>query len=106
MRMLKNNLLVKKLTKEQLGKVVLPDSVEDEWIRGNVMGVGPDISIVEVSCPTLGEPKLRGAKSYSQIKIGDIIIFPPLTPYGNPHPIVGSEGYIIIPETYVWAIED
>ena len=95
MRMLKSNLLVKKLTKEQLGKVVLPDSVEDEWVRGKVMGVGPEISTM-VGTST-DEP---------QIKIGDIVIFPPLTPYGNPHPAVGSEGYIIIPETYIWAIED
>lgn len=96
MKMLKSNLLVKKLTKEQLGKVVLPDSVEDEWVRGEVMGVGPDISTIELST----------TQRELQIKIGDIIIFPPLTPYGNPHPVVGSDGYIIIPETYVWAIED
>jgi len=86
MRMLKSNLLVKKLTKEQLGTVVLPDSVEDEWVRGKVIGVGPDTD--------------------AGISIGGVVIFPPLTPYGNPHPIVGSEGYIIIPETYIWAIED
>ena len=95
MRMLKSNLLVEKLTKTQLGKVVLPDSVEDEWVRGKVMGVGPEIStMVGISTDE------------SQIKIGDIVIFPPLTPYGNPHPEVGSKGYIIIPETYIWAIED
>ena len=97
MRMLKSNLLVKKLTKEQLGKVILPDSVEDEWVRGEVMGAGPEISTMEGVVSTESEP---------QIKRGDIIIFPPLTPYGNPHPTVGDAGYIIIPETYVWAIED
>ena len=102
MRMLKSNLLVKKLTKEQLGKVVLPDSVEDEWVRGKVIGVGPEVSTMKSVAPTLGSP----AMSLPQIKIGDVIIFPPLTPYGNPHPAVGSEGYIIIPETYIWAIED
>lgn len=102
MRMLKSNLLVKKLTKEQLGKVVLPDSVEDEWVRGEVMAVGPEMSTVLVITPTLGSP----TENETQIKIGDIIIFPPLTPYGNPHPAVGIEGYIIIPETYVWAIEE
>ena len=101
--MLKSNLLVKKLTKEQLGKVVVPDSVEDEWVRGKVMGVGPEISTTKYQMPpTLGSP----TENEPQIKIGDIIIFPPLTPYQNPHPIVGSDGYIIIPETYVWAIED
>ncbi len=102
MRMLKSNLLVKKLTKEQIGKIVTPDSVEDEWIRGEVIGVGPEVSTIEVITPTLGSP----VDSEPQIKVGDIIIFPPLTPYQNPHPIVGSDGYIIIPETYVWAIED
>jgi co-chaperonin GroES (HSP10) len=102
MKMLKSNLLVEKLTKEQLGKVVLPDSVEDEWVRGKVIGVGPEISTMEVVTSTLGLP----TASEPQIKIGDVVIFPPLTPYGNPHPEVGSDGYIIIPETYIWAIED
>ena len=102
MRMLKSNLLVEKLTKAQLGKVVLPDSVEDEWVRGKVRGVGPEISTMGIKAPTLGS----STDSLPQIKIGDVVIFPPLTPYGNPHPIVGSEGYIIIPETYIWAIED
>lgn len=97
MRMLKSNLLIKKLTKTKLGKVVLPDSVEDDWVRGEVMGVGPEISTEGLTLGTKDEP---------QIKVGDIIIFPPLTPYGNPHPTVGSDGYIIIPETYVWAIEN
>ena len=92
MRMLKSNLLVKKLTREQLGKIVMPESVEDEWLRGEVMGVGPEVSASE--------------SKESQVKIGDIVIFPPLTPYGNPHPAVGDDGYIIIPETYIWAIED
>ena len=86
MKMLKSNLLVKKLTKTQIGKVVMPESVEDEWSRGEVIRYGPDTD--------------------ADINVGDIIIFPPLTPYGNPHPIVGSDGYIIIPETYIWAIED
>jgi co-chaperonin GroES (HSP10) len=102
MRMLKSNLLVEKLTKTQLGKVVLPDSVEDEWVRGKVIGVGPEISTMGVVTPILDSP----TGSEPQIKIGDVVIFPPLTPYGNPHPEVGSDGYIIIPETYIWAIED
>ena len=105
MRMLKSNLLVEKLTKTQLGKVVLPDSVEDEWVRGKVVGVGPEISKVPLQAH---DPKfdIETRVSESQIKVGDVVIFPPLTPYGNPHPEVGSDGYIIIPETYVWAIED
>ena len=102
MRMLKSNLLVKKLTKKQLGKVVLPDSVEDEWVRGKVMGVGPEISTMEVTTPSTH----KLTYSEPQIKIGDVVIFPPLTPYGNPHPEVGSDGYIIIPETYIWAVEN
>ncbi len=100
--MLKSNLLVKKLTKEQLGKIVTPDSVEDDWVRGEVIAVGPEISTMDVVTPILDMP----TESEPQIKVGDTIIFPPLTPYGNPHPAVGCDGYIIIPETYVWAIED
>ena len=103
MRMLKSNLLVKPLTKEQLGKIVMPDSVDfDEWSRGEVMAVGPEMSTMENVAPTLGSPTV----SLPQIKIGDIVIFPPVTPYGSPHPKVGIDGYVIIPETYVWAIED
>lgn len=105
MKMLKSNLLVKKLTKEQIGKIVTPDSVEDEWVRGEVMGVGPEISTMPLQAH---DPRfdIKTCVSEPQIKVGDIIIFPPLTPYGNPHPAVGCDGYIIIPETYVWAIED
>ena len=86
MRMLQNNLLVEKLTKEQLGKIVMPESVQDEWQRGRVLAVGPDIK--------------------GDIKIDDIIIFPPVTPYGGPYPVIGNEGYVIVPETYIWAVDD
>ncbi|NIT58966.1 MAG: hypothetical protein GWN00_22900 [Aliifodinibius sp.] len=88
MRMLKSNLLVEKLTKEQLGKIVLPDSVQDDWMRGKVVGVGKD---------TIEK---------GEVKEGDIIIFPPAPPHIGDYPTIGSKGYIIIPEEYVWAIED
>ena len=85
MRMLKDNILVQPLSKEQLGKVVLPDSVEDVWKRGKVIQVGPDVQ--------------------GNIKPDDILIFPPFF-YGGPYPQVGNDGYIIVQENVIWAIED
>ena len=83
MRMLRDNLLVKKLDKEQLGKVILPDSFQDDWLRGEVLLVGPEVS--------------------DEIMIGDIVIFPP-NPMGN-YPSVGEENTFIIPEKMIWAVE-
>lgn len=84
MKMLKDNILVKPLSKEQLGKVVLPESVEDLWKRGEVLQLGPDVQ--------------------GDIKIGDILIFPPYF-YGQPYPEIGNEGHIIVQENIIWAIE-
>jgi len=87
MRMLQNNLLVKKLTHEQLGKVILPDSVQPTWFRGKVLGVGTQVK--------------------EDIKVGDIIVFLPGPPYlGGEYPIVDDKGSIVIPENYICAIED
>lgn len=86
MRVLMYNCLVKPMTKEQLGHIVLPSIVEDEWHRGKVIGVGPKVEDVEV---------------------GDIIVYPPAPAHmGGQYPVVGSEGNIIIPEQIIWAIED
>lgn len=84
MKMIRNNLLVKRLTKEQLGKIVLPQNVEDEWARGRVIALGRDV--------------------VEDIKLDDIVLFPPKT-YGGDYPTVGVEGCIIIPDNIVWAIE-
>ena len=87
MRMLHNNLLVKKLTKEQLGKVVLPDSVADQWFRGRVLKVGGRVE--------------------EDINEGDIVVFLPAPPHmGGEYPAIDAEGNILIPESYVAAIED
>ena len=87
MRPLQKNILVKQLTREQLGKIVLPDSVQDDWFRGKVISVGPAVE--------------------GDIKVDDVVIFPPPPPHlGNEYPIVGDEGYIIISENMVLAIED
>ena len=86
MKMLQKNILVEKLTKAQLGKVVLPDSVEDDWLRGKVINVGPSVE--------------------SNIIRGDIIIFPPAPPHLGDYPTVGNKGYIIISENMALAIED
>ena len=88
MRKLMMNVLIKPMTKEQLGKIVLPSTTEDDWFRGKVLGVGPGCQ--------------------GEIKVGDIVLFPPPHPSlnGGQYPTVGNEGHIIIPEPIIWAIED
>ena len=86
MKPLHKNLLVKQLTREQLGKIVLPDSVEDDWLRGKVISIGPDIE--------------------QDIKVDDIVIFPPPPPHLGEYPVIGDEGYVIISENMILAKED
>lgn len=86
MKPLHKNLLVEQLTREQLGKIVLPDSVEDDWKRGKVISVGPRVE--------------------EDINEGDVVIFPPPPPHLGEYPVIGDEGYIIISENMVLAIED
>ena len=86
MRILHKGLLVEKLTREQLGKVILPDVVEDDWFRGKVISIGPDIE--------------------QDIKVGDIVIFPPPPPHLGEYPTIGDDGYVIIRENMWLAIED
>ena len=82
---LHKNLLVEQLTREQLGKIVLPDSVEDDWKRGRVVSVSSKIE--------------------EDIKVGDVVIFPPAPPHLGEYPTVGDEGYIILSENMVLAKE-
>ena len=84
LRPLHQNLIIKQLTREQLGKVILPDSVQDTWLRGKVIKVG--------------------SKVEEDIKVGDIIIFSP-DRYGETLDI-GDKGYIIINEGMILAIEE
>ena len=84
--MLHKNILVQPMSKEQLGKIVMPDNVDtDVWKRGKVISVGPMVE--------------------SDIKEGDIVIFPPYY-LGGEYPTVGSECFIIVAESLIWAIED
>jgi co-chaperonin GroES (HSP10) len=92
MRVLRDNILVKKLEREQLGKIVLPDSVQDEWSRGEVYGVGPGV----YSYGKLIKP---------DIKVGDIVIFPSQQ-MGMSLPPVGDNELLIIPEKMILAIEE
>ena len=86
MKPLQKNILVKKLTLDQSGKIVMPDSVENEWFRGKVISVGPDVE------GDIGE--------------GDIVIFPPPPPHLGEYPTVGDEGYIILSENMILAKEN
>ena len=85
MKPLQKNILVKKLTREQLGKIVLPESVEDDWLRGKVVSVGPDVE--------------------GEIEVDDVVIFPPPPPHLGVYPTVGDEGYIILSENMILALE-
>lgn len=80
------NILVEQLTREQLGKIVLPDSVEDDWLRGKVIRVGPKVE--------------------EDINEGDVVIFPPPPPHLGAYPFIGDEGYIILSENMILAKED
>ena len=86
MKVLHKNLLIKQLTREQLGKIVLPESVVDDWLRGKVIKLGPDLE--------------------QDIKIDDIVIFPPAPPHIGEYPTMGDEGYVILSENMILAIED
>ena len=86
MKPLHKNLLVEQLTREQLGKIVLPDSVEDDWLRGKVISVSPGVE--------------------EDINEGDIVIFPPAPPHLGAYPVIGDEGYIILSENMILAKED
>ena len=80
------NIIVKQLSKDQLGKIVMPDVVQDVWLRGKVIRVGPKVE--------------------EDINEGDIVIFPPLPPHLGEYPVIGNEGQIIISENMILAIED
>jgi len=86
MKPLHKNLLIKQLTREQLGKIVMPDSVEDDWLRGKVISVGPKVE--------------------EDINEGDVVIFPPPPPHLGAYPVIGDESYIIISENMILALED
>lgn len=93
MRVLRDNLLVKELKKEQLGKVILPMSVPDDYNRGKVVAVGP------------GDIDTAGNRIELGVKVGDIIVFPPSGMGHYPHVNVEGESLIILPERLVWAVE-
>ena len=80
------NIIVKQLSKDQLGKIVMPDVVQDVWLRGKVIRVGPKVE--------------------EDINEGDIVIFPPAPPHLGDYPTVGNDGYIIISENMILALED
>ena len=92
MRVLRDNILVKKLEKEQLGKVIIPDSVEDDWSRGEVYGVGPGVY-------------QNGKLIAPDLKVGDIVVFPSQQ-MGMSLPPVGDDELLIIPEKMILAVEE
>jgi len=96
MRVLRDNLLVKELEREQLGKVILPNSIPDDYSRGEVVAVGP------------GDIDTAGNRIELDVKIGDIVVYPPAPPQMGRYPTVnvGGESLVIFPERLVWAVEE
>ena len=84
MIVLRDNILVKRMSKEQLGNIVLPEMVQDDWKRGKVISIGPAVE--------------------GDIRVDDVVIFPPSM--RGEYPSVGDDDTIIIPEGLIWAIED
>ena len=104
MRMLGNNLLVKKLTKEQLGTIIMPDAVAEEWSRGKVISVGAGCT--KTSWVIEDGKRVPIDYEVSLIKEGDTIVFLAPPPHIGEYPSIDNDGNIAIPETYVCAIED
>ena len=94
LNVLRDNILVKEMTKEQLGAILLPEYMaDDDWQRGKVVGVGPGLLI-------------DGKRIPLDVKVGDIIVFPKM-PGGGRHLTVGiaGEDFIIFNEKFVLGIE-
>lgn len=97
MKMLRDNLLVKLLPKKKTSELVMPDSVKEDWYRGEVILAGPNVSTeIDIRSDEVG-PKT--------IKVGDVAIFPP--PFRGDWPRILHDGVemIILPEKDIWAIE-
>lgn len=95
MKMLRNNVLVKKLNKEKTGKVVMPDFVKDDWYRGKVLAVGKGMFTPD------------GERIPNEVKKGNIVIFPP-PQYSPNYPtiVVDGEECIVMNEANIWGIEN
>lgn len=93
MRMLRDNVLVKEIKKKQQGKIVMPDVIEDDWMRGEVVEVGDGII------------NNGGERIPVEVRKGDRVVFPQ-SPRGR-YPAVNIDGedLLILPEQYIWAIE-
>jgi co-chaperonin GroES (HSP10) len=104
MKMLRNNILVKPLPKKQIGKIVKPSSVKEDWYRGEVILVGPLVGLTRpANCLTLGQEEKQPEDD--GIKVGDIVIFPPSMRGSWPKVDYEGEEMNIINEIDVWAIE-
>jgi len=85
------------LEREQTGTVIIPNSVPDDYCRGEVIEVGP------------GDIDTSGQRIKMDVIVGDVVLFPPPMggAPGGKYPCVNVEGesFIILPERLVWAVE-
>jgi chaperonin GroES len=92
-KMLKDTVLVKKIAKEQTSNILMPDSVVDDWERGEVMAVGK------------GAYDMNQKRVKMEVKVGDIVIFLPAKYSAYPIVNVDGEECIILSESNIAAIE-
>ena len=94
MRLLRDNILVRPLAKAQIGKIIMPSIVEDDWRRGEVLVVGP------------GSWE-DGKRVPLDVKVGDIIVYAPM-PSGREFPKIKENGedLLIFNDRFVIGIEE
>lgn len=91
-RMLKDTVLIKKVAKEQVGALVMPESIKDDWERGEVVAVGSG--------------RWDGEKYVAlEVEVGDVVIYLPSRMGSFPVVNVDGEDCIILSETNIAAVE-
>lgn len=93
MRVLKDNVLVKALPRQQVGDIIIPESAGTNQLRATVVVVGP-------GC------RKHGEQIQPDVKVGDVVIVSSSIGLGG-HSIVsiGGEDHMIISENYILAVE-
>jgi len=93
MKMLRDTILVRKIAKEKTSKIVMPDTIQDDWWRGEVKEIGK------------GAYDNNGNRIKPEVKVGDIVVF--LPPKYETYPVVNVDGCecYILAERYIAAIE-
>ena len=97
MKMLRNDLLIRILPRQQTGCIKLPENYQDDFLRGKVVTTGPGIFD-------------NGCYEPMQCKEGDTVVFsahPGAPGRGQSYAkiTIADEDYVIIPEHFICGIE-